>query len=172
MATSITLKMDGSANVRRQIMSIVNAVQGESAVRIAKRSGIAVLGEMNDRAHAQNVPHEVISDLIIFPYRQGPNKNLITVNVGVRKKSLALGFVEWTAAMQHGKFPKMSRVVPGKSLAPIGRTIGEYLGTMWELGTTKMAARPWFRPAIMASAQKINQTSAEDWSRLISDSIK
>lgn len=121
-----------------------------------------------------NAPHEVRNDLFIF----GKNKSSlvaaeksVTCLVGLRKhgqKIKSAGYVEWWSNRQTGQYEKTSRTRKRKqSLRMVGTRIGENLGTMWELGTTKMPARPWWRPAILQSRNRMYELMADGLRKIV-----
>jgi len=130
--------------------------------------------EATSNLRSVNAPHEVLDDL--FVYGKNPSSLLraekqVTALTGLRKhgsKFPSKGYAEWYPGRQVGKASesvgKMNRrgkrqrlVVPGTRSAKGGglQKIGENLGTMWEIGTTKMPPRPWWRPAVQSARAKI-----------------
>lgn len=161
----------GLKDLQKQLGAIMTAAAGEEAAKVAASAGVKVLEEVGSRAEAVNVPHQVLKDLFLFTRQAGTEKGSVTALVGLRKRGrnvLSLGYVTWFASRQVGRFKKTSRTKSkAKSLTMTGTKIGENLGTMWELGTTKMKPRPWFRPAIMAVRAAVVQTMADGYNAIL-----
>jgi hypothetical protein len=148
--------------------------------------------EVFARAMAAGVPHDVMDD--IFSYKRQPpglSRKEITALVGIRKRGRKIGsgiqrgtkkhppprvwagraYREWFAggswgSITGGYLHKSGKRVLNKGLAT-GRLVGESLATMWELGTSKMAARPFFRPAVMAVRTQLVARIAAGFNRII-----
>ena len=100
-----------------------------------------------------------------------------TAIVGLRKRGRARrahGYVEWFANKQAAAgIDKTSRSkTKRQQLRMIGQKIGENLGTMWELGTSKMSARPWWRPAVQTSRGKMLPAMADALRGIIGGNAK
>lgn len=154
----------GVKELQLKLNSIMDAASGREAAAVSAGAGRAVLGALTSAARGVHVPHQVIEDLFMYtrqPSAFGARPDSVTVLVGLRKKGThkpAAAYRTWRASKQVGAFPKDSRTKPRRGRLVIGGpTIGENLGTMWELGTTKMAARPWFRPTIQGIRSEVYQ---------------
>lgn len=108
---------------------------------------------------ARNVPSDALEDIFISRGRQKGSQ--VAALVGLRKRGrgqpFAHGYREWIAGSQRGRFRKTVRTSGrrGKRLAAAGRKIGENLATMWEVGTSKMRARPFFRSAVESNRDSV-----------------
>lgn len=111
-------------------------------------------------------PQQVLESLYSYNKQPpGARKEKLTALVGIRKRgrSHAPAYVEWRA----GKHPKSDR----SKRAP-GELVGESLGTMWELGTSKRPATPFFRPAIQAARARIIETIAAGYRAILAKHSK
>ena len=66
-----------------------------------------------------------------------------------------------TGALKRGIAQRVSVKASGKAEAIIGFDRKQFYGRFAELGTSKMAARPFLRPALDESQQKIEQAFVE-----------
>lgn len=66
-----------------------------------------------------------------------------------------------TGALKRGIAQRVSVKASGKAEAIIGFDRKQFYGRFVELGTSKMAARPFLRPALDESQQKIEQAFVE-----------
>ncbi len=158
---SKSVEVLGLKELQQNVNEVMSAAVGKEAADVAAGAGSVVLDRLAYNAKSVGVPHEVLDDLFMYTKRQ-PNLNggqgSVDVLVGLRKKGTRIpadGYVTWRASSQKGlnSFGLLNTRSRGKARvkkAPDGRRIGENLGTMWELGTTKMRARPWFRTALQA----------------------
>jgi hypothetical protein len=125
-------------------------------------------------AAAANIPHEAMQDIFYYA-KPNPGDKQISAVVGLRKKGrgtpYAHGYVEWVAGMQIGKHAKYERSKTKKKRKGLvsGRKIGESLATMWELGTTKHAARPFFRTAIQSARAGIITSISGGFKKIIDE---
>lgn len=144
---------------------------GRLAKDVVTNAGRIAFNAVVSSAAAANVPHEAQQDIFIST-RQPENKKGISVLVGLRKRGrgqpYAHGYVEWFAGSQRGGFKKTQRTrTKQRSLSVRGRKIGESLATMWELGTTKHAPRPFFRTAIERARNGITSSLIDGYRGIV-----
>lgn len=146
----------GLKDIQARIKAIADASVRDEAAEVVGNAAAAARDAIYAHAEAQNVPHLALEDVYLYtrqPSGEG-KRDSVAALAGVRKAGRhfdAHGYVTWFASMQRGKFDKTSRTNRKKSspfVPTAGKRIGESLATMWEFGTTKMRARPFFRPAI------------------------
>lgn len=152
------------------------AVSDESA-RVAINAGALLYQQAQSNLRSVNAPHEVAQDLFIYGKQPGillRATSSVTALVGLRKrgrKIKAHGYVEWFANKQvsSGREKTSRSRVRRARLVMRGTKIGENLGTMWELGTSKMAARPWWRPAVLSTKTAMFQAMAAGYRRILGE---
>ncbi len=168
-----TLEILGLKEIQANIKKIADAcVEDEAAQVTADAAGVA-RDEIYSQAAAQNVPKRALQDIYIYirqPNGTGKQTSVASL-AGLRKRgraSDAHGYVTWYASKQKGAFDKTEHTKrKGKSLRIQGTKIGENLATMWEFGTTKMQARPFFRPAISAVRNSVLQIIADGYKAIL-----
>lgn len=146
----------GLKEIQGRMKAISDAVVRDEAGEVVGNAAAVVRDAIYASAESQNVPHRALEDIYLYirqPNGQG-KRDSIAALAGLRKKGRradAHGYVTWFAGLQRGSFDKTNRTrrKRGADFVPAsGRRIGENLATMWEFGTTKMRARPFFRTAI------------------------
>lgn len=164
----------GLKDIQARIKAIADASVRDEASEVVGTAAAAVRDSIYSHAEAQNVPHEALEDIYMYVRQPGGEgkRDSIAALAGLRKAGRRLdahGYVTWFAGKQRGAFDKTTNrkkgavlVVPGS-----GRKIGENLGTMWEFGTTKMAARPFFRPAIAAVRSTVLSIIADGYKAIL-----
>jgi hypothetical protein len=185
----------GMKELEAKLSDLIDATIAPEAVNEIRDAATILYKQVVANAKSVKVPHEVLEDIFISgkqPSSQGiygasSERKQVSALVGLRKRGRgfssgqgAKGYVEWTPKSQVGKFDKTQRsktrgrgtvlVLPGtKSAKGDGslQKIGENLGTMWELGTTKMQAKPWFRPAVISTRNEVISRVTEGYKRLI-----
>lgn len=148
----------GLKEIQERLKTIADACVREEAAEVVGDAAAVVRDAIYSEAQSQNVPHRALQDIYIYTRQPGGEgrRDSIAALAGLRKAGRHLdahGYVTWNAGKQVGRFDKTSRshrkravlVVPGS-----GKKIGENLATMWEFGTTKQQAKPFFRRAISA----------------------
>jgi hypothetical protein len=172
---SKAVQVYGLKELQQNIASIMSAVVSKEAVAVSATAGVTVLSAMQSSARSAKVPSRVMDDFFMYarqPSSPGQSRgDSVNVLVGLKKKGTrtpARGYVTWHAGRQVGAFAKQPRLrKKGGTLKIGGELIGENLGTMWELGTTKMAARPWFRRAIQGARSAVFQIMADGYRAII-----
>jgi len=181
------VEISGIKELEAKLADVVDRSVGEQAIGVVRDAAGILYNQALSNAKSVNVPHEVEQD--IFLYGQQNDKALarngVSALVGLRKRGAnksAKGYVEWTPKNRVGKFEKTQRskpkggslVLPGTQSAKGGglQKIGENLGTMWELGTTQMEAKPWFRPAVTQSRGAVLGKLADGYSKIIASKTK
>lgn len=157
-------EMVGVRELQARIRDLVSAAASKEALEVAGDAADELKEEVIKNAKSVNVPHEVYED--IFTYRNPPPnlpRNRPAALVGIRKRGSrppwGRAYVEWknraafTRVRLRGR-GKNRKVVSG-GVMEAGAKVGESLATMWEMGTSKMDARPFFRPAILAMKARI-----------------
>ncbi len=154
------VKLSGVKELAANVRDLKDIVAGFQAQGVIADATEVVHAAVVSKAQSVGVPHEVMGD--IFTYKKPPrkpNRREISALVGIRKRGYsrpwAHAYREWHAGSSWGGIAggylrKKGKAVLKKGLAS-GKVIGESLATMWELGTSKMRAKPFFRPALNAS---------------------
>lgn len=136
VATKKVVEVSGLQELQKTVASLIDAVDG--AEMQAGFAEIAKTGEWMLKAEArdQNWPKEAVESTFSYGKlapsnrrRQGPSAIFGFKKRG-RSRPYAPGYVEW-----------------GKRA---GKLVGESLATMFEFGTSKMAARPAMRIVVQA----------------------
>lgn len=86
--------------------------------------------------------------------------NLVGVRKGAPPRFEPDLYAEWTASYKNTS-PKRKRSG--------GQTIGQSFASMFEFGTTKMAARPAFRPGYQKAKGRVRQMLIDGYKRIIAD---
>lgn len=182
------VELIGLKELEAKLSDLIDVTIAPEAASIVRGAAEITWRRAVANAKAANVPHEATEDIFLYGGKQRGNRERegVTALVGLRKRGRnrdAKGYVEWTPKSQVGKFEKTQRskargqslVVPGtKSAKGTGgiQKIGENLGTMWELGTTKQSAKPWFRPAVSETRAEVLVTIASGYKSLIEKKAK
>jgi hypothetical protein len=175
----------GLKELETKLKNIQSALVSKEAEAAVAKQAINLENRVRANAQSANVPHEVHDD--IFSYSKQPasaKRRGISALTGVRKRGQvgrrAQAYVEWRPNRQRGAFEKFKRSAKRRSGTSTALTlpglmndrgtsqlIGENLATMWELGTTKFAARPFFRPAVEQKRADILSGLTEDYKGII-----
>jgi len=166
------IQLLGLKDVQARLKTIQDACARDDAGQVTADAAAIVEDEITRQAEAQNVPRQALEDIYIYVRRPpGEGPDLVTSLAGLRKKgraSNAHGYVTWYASSQVGSFDKSSRTRrKGKVLRIRGTKIGENLATMWEFGTTKSPAKPFFRPAIAAVRASVLNVLASGYQAIL-----
>lgn len=165
----------GLKELQQRVNELKTRAAGQAVNDVMVECAAILYGQAKSNLQSVKAPHEVLNDLFVY----GRNKSVflsaeksVTALTGLRKHGTrlkSLGYVEWFASKQASAGrDKTSRTKKKKqSLRMLGTKIGENLGTMWELGTSKMQARPWWRPAIVSSRSPIYQKMLSGLTNLI-----
>ena len=162
----------GLKELQKNVNTLISRSAGREAEAITLKAGRVVLDRIYSAAVSAKVPSKVLNDLFIYSKRRdGEQGQSISVLVGLRKHGVRLpsaGYVTWNASSQVGAFNKTPRLrKKGATLKIQGQKIGENLGTMWELGTTKMSAKPWFRPGVNQARPVAYQVMADGYNGIL-----
>lgn len=151
----------GVKELQEKLVNLVDATASAEAVALSAELAKSLEGRIVSNARSVGVPHEVYQDVFTYS-RQRQKSPRIASLVGIRKRGRsedAKAYVTWRARTSRFKF-KLGRSAGrvtlklGEKIAA-GKKLGENLATMWELGTSIMAPRPFFRPAVNDSKQSI-----------------
>lgn len=156
-------------DLEKKFRALQDVAAGEAAGKVIVDAAKVVFDQAENNARAANIPHEALQDLF-YTKSKATGRRGISALVGLRKRGRnrsAHGYVEWHASMHVGRFQKRVRTKKGKALVMRGKLIGENLGTMWELGTTKMAPRPWFRTAVQSARGAVTDKLTEGYRRIL-----
>jgi hypothetical protein len=160
------VQMLGVKELQQNAANIVGAFRGDETVAFMGDAARIVVGTAESNARAANLPSLAMKDF--FVYTRQPNatgrRAVISALAGLRKKGrpggpgptgFAWGYRQWRANRQTSagreKINRAKRARDRFSSRVIGTLIGESLASMWEFGTSKMAARPFWRPAVQSS---------------------
>lgn len=148
----------GLKEVQAKVREIADAFVKEEAARIMGQAAEIVVDQARSNAQAANIPHEAMDDFYVYERQFDVDRRLprdsVTALAGLRKhgRKGARAYVKWFASTQasagRDKTNRGKRRRDRFKLTMKGTQIGENLATMWEFGTSKMPARPFFRPAI------------------------
>ncbi len=179
-----SIEVRGLRELEARIRDIVDDAKGPE-VRAAI-SGITreLRMEVAASAMSKRVPHEVLDDIFSYdkPHPADKGKGRVTALVGIRKKGRtapwAKAYVEWNpqqswigvagkvASGFGGSLTNRGAKAIRKGMVT-GRRIGESLATMWELGTSKMPPRPFFRPVISSARLRVMSELADAYRKII-----
>lgn len=120
--------------------------------------------EGQSRARTQGWPGRTIGTFFTFADPEGMRPKKTTALTGIRtgaptmrgKKDTRI-YKEWKAAST--KSPRAKQ--------PVGALIGESLASMYEHGTTRMQAKPAFRPAVAAARGRVKAALIAGYKRVI-----
>jgi HK97 gp10 family phage protein len=109
--------------------------------RTLREAAEIIATEARSNAAANSVPQRVRNSIFVFadPKKDKPRRS--SALVGVNKQRT---MIEWTA---RSSFSPRAKVAPGGKVAMS-------LASMFERGTTRMKARPYFTPAVKTMRQK------------------
>lgn len=177
-------KMLGLKELQQQVNALKTKASGREVHTLMVDCSRVLYDQAIANLKSVNAPHEVAHDL--FVYGKNPSALLkaeesVTALVGLRKhgqKLESLGYVEWSPGRQvsagrtkeNRSRKKGARLVlPGalNAKGTGGVRIGENLGTMWEIGTSKMAAKPWWRPAVTSARSTIYQMMVAGYRKIL-----
>lgn len=173
----------GWDEMKKKLKLITGAMAAEEAQAIVGAAAFHAYTEIKHSAGAVRIPHEVYEDIFMYNKPMGRKGPKVSALTGVRKRGRLTGtarwaraYVEWNPKGTHrrdktvrvrgvgGKFEKQVR--KGSAFKP-GDKVGENLATMWELGTSKMAAKPFFRPAMERARDRILQILLRGYAGMI-----
>lgn len=165
----------GLKEMQAKIREISDAFVRDEAAHIMGQAADIVVDQARSNAQAANMPKRALDDF--YTYERQPNadlaKNQVTALAGLRKhgRKGARGYVTWFASTQSaGGRDKTNYAKRRRDRARLvlqGTKIGENLATMWEFGTAKMPARPWFRPAVQQVRSAVLTTIANGYRAIL-----
>lgn len=190
--TSAVLGLD---EMKKKIKLITGAMAEAEARSIVGAAAFHVYTEIRSGARAARVPHEIYEDMFVYnrPHPQargGGGKNArVSALTGVRKRGRfpvrgtpprwpSISYVEWKVKAAYTRI-KMVRVrlkALGGRFGAVARRggevgagslVGENLATMYELGTSKMPARPFFRQAIERARNRVLEILTVGYAKMI-----
>lgn len=171
----------GLKEMQAKLKVIRTAMVSDEAGAVATAGAQVVSDQIVANAEAVNLPHDALLDVYVYGRQpEGEGRSLsVSALAGLRKAGRnkdAHGYRTWYPRNQVGNFPKANRtrkkggtlVLPGTTNKSGGlQKIGENLATMWEFGTTKFAARPFFRPAIAAVRNNVLSVLADGYRAIL-----
>lgn len=164
----------GLKDIQARMRVISDAMVRDEAAAVVGNAAVATRDAIYSYAEAAGIPKDALEDVYVYTRQPGGagKRDSIAALAGLKKMGnpLAQGYTTWYAGKQTGQFEKTSRsrkrrgilVVPGK-----GTKIGENKATMFEFGTTKMQAKPFFRPAISAIRGTVLQIIADGYKAIL-----
>lgn len=153
--------IEGAKELASKLRAMKSEVVGKEAQAVIAEAADELAVRVRMNAQAVGVPHDVLED--VFSYNRLPrDRKRVSSLVGIRKRGrsrpYAKAYREWFPGRKTKqgatKRPKSAKslVLPGTMSAKGAlfglQKIGESLATMFELGTSLMPARPFFRPAV------------------------
>jgi len=135
-----SFEIRGIKELTEQLKELDKAVVGPHIYDVLGRATRAWRQRFVQEATGKRWPKEAIASAFTYakPQPGEQSRKRATSLFGIRKKGRAApyapGYVEWWGKSQ-------------------GRYIGMSLATMFELGTSKMSARPAFKPSLYASRE-------------------
>ena len=156
LVAGVTLVQGSRAPVVVRAHQMITQTLGEAA-EIVKTTG-----QLN--ARALGWPERVVKAFFKFSDPVGIRPDRMTALVGVRtgaptargKKDSSI-YKEWHAGKSSN---------PKAKAAP-GTKIGMSLAAMWEMGTSRMAAKPAFRPALESTRKAVLDSLRKGYKRVI-----
>ena len=174
---SKAVQMLGLKELQTRVNGLKTRAVSDDSARIAIDAAALLYHQAESNLRSVNAPHEVAEDLFIYGKQPGllmRAATSVTALVGLRKHGKRLkshGYVEWYANKQvsSGREKTTRTRLKRARLVMRGTKIGENLGTMWELGTSKMAAKPWWRPAVVSSKSPMFSAMAAGYRRILGE---
>lgn len=170
-----SLDIAGIAELQKKIRDMVDATAGDEARAVSAECARDLEQKTIAAARAVNVPHEVFEDIFSYAGRSQKKSLQTSAIVGIRKRGRsrpwAEGYAEWRnrAAYTRIRFKGRgkNRKVVGGGVVGVGDLVGESLATMWEIGTSKQPAKPFFRPTVAAAQPGIIAKHYEGYKKII-----
>ncbi len=172
-------RLIGLAELKRNINDVKAAFSNDDSISVESRSSLvssarselrnglydaAVIVRNQARANAVAAgwPHKAIESAFAFnrPSDEMTKRTRALAGVGKRKS-----MVEWTAAEHQARF---SRVLQGgvHKVAPGGK-VAMSLAAMFEFGTSRMVARPAWRPALTSTRSNVRNKVRETYTAVL-----
>lgn len=147
MAT-VDLKIEGVAELQEKLFSIAGAVAGQKALIAAARIAMRPVLE----AARQNAPRDtgVLADSIYLASARPTANGSIVASAGLRVKKSA-----HYRSLVKGARKRHIKGLGKSSKQHLKRTSAHWRWHFVELGTSKMRARPFLRPALEANKDKV-----------------
>lgn len=162
-----SVEVKGLRELEAKIRDIMDASKGRKIQSMLGEVAREIRLEVAASAMTRRVPHEVLDDIFSYnkPRPSELKKGKVSALMGIRKKGTrqpwAHAYVEWNPGKSWASVPggylrgRGKKILGSKKGLVSGRRIGESLATMFEIGTSKMRARPFFRPVIMRSRAQV-----------------
>jgi hypothetical protein len=174
-AVSVVL---GLPELKAKVKKLTGALVADEAQKIVGSAAWYASTEVRSAAQGVGVPHEVFANIFSYSKPQTTRSGgaaKVSALTGIRKKGrarpFAVSYAEWNNKNAYsrlrGKGRGKARVFKSGGVVAAGAKVGENLATMWELGTTKQAAKPFFRPAIMRAQTRVMTMLAAGYKALI-----
>ena len=150
-----SFEIRGIKELADQLKELDKAVVGPQIYDVLGKATRAWRQRFIQEATGKRWPKKAIASAFTYakPQPGEQSRKRATSLFGIRKKGRAApyapGYVEWFAAKSPPKHPKKQVT---RKRAP-GELTGMSLATMFELGTTKIGARPAFKPSLYASRE-------------------
>jgi HK97 gp10 family phage protein len=170
----------GLKELEAKLKALDDASVGAEAQLVIRNALRPIFEAVVGNAQSVNIPHEAMQDIFMYGRQPERSRKKLSGLVGLRKRGRgtppsAKGYVEWnpdargagTLARTPGAYLAKRYKGTFKKGLVTGRRIGENLATMWELGTSRMAARPFFRPAVESSKAAVIQQIADGYKAIL-----
>jgi HK97 gp10 family phage protein len=138
-------EVTGIRELAKQIKALEDCALNLKAFEAVGAAASIVTAKAKANAARARWPHEVLANFFTFsrPSEDLRRQKKVSAIFGISKRGKSEpyrpGYVEWFAKDK-------------------GRVIGESLSTMFEFGTSKMGARPAFRPALQSERPRMLDT--------------
>lgn len=173
----------GLPELKKQVKALQGATVSAEAQSIVGEAARYLSSEIRHGAESVNVPHEVFKNIFSYSKPQTlPSGKAAKVSAlaGIRKRGrarpYAVSYAEWKNRFAYTRL-RFRSVIPGKRYGQkkavgagevaAGDKVGENLATMWEIGTSKQRAKPFFRPAVERGRSRVVQMIASGYKLLI-----
>lgn len=168
----------GLKELKEKVKKLQGAMVSDEAQRIVGAGAAHVGAEIRNGARSVKVPHEVFANIFTYSkpqVRLSGRAAKVSALAGIRKRGrsrpFAVSYAEWRNRAAYtrlrGKGRGKSRVFKSGGVLQAGQFVGENLATMWELGTSKQSAKPFFRPAIARVQARVMMMLKDGYSQLI-----
>lgn len=173
----------GWQDLKKKVAKLKDAAVSEEAQVIVGNAATYVTSEVRHSAETVNVPHEVYKNIFTYskPSKTPSGKTArVSALSGIRKRGrarpFAVSYAEWSNRAAYTRL-RWKSIRKGKRFGPklaasggevgAGQKVGENLATMWEIGTSKRPATPFFRPAIEKARGRAMTMLADGYRALI-----
>jgi len=168
-------KILGVPELKRKIRALKNDMVAEAAQRVVGEAARYISSEVRYGAESVKVPHEVFKNIFSYSKLRTQPGAKVSALAGIRKRGrarpYAVSYMEWRnkAAYTRLRWKGRGKTRTFKAGGVVAERalVGENLATMWELGTSKRPATPFFRPAIQRAQNRVAAILYDGYSAII-----